>query len=197
MHVGDKTTPPPATRIGEAEFSAVVERCSAELWRFLSGLVGSPEQAHDLVQDTFCDAWRAVQRAAAPFAPPGEAEAIRRWLYHAAYCRAISARRRLRLIQWDSLDAADVPELVRLASVAAFEDHVVEGDAMRAALDKLSPPDAACLLLMVVHGFTAAETATILGAGVAGVAKRLSRAKRRLLAVYLAEEARSQEGSPR
>jgi DNA-directed RNA polymerase specialized sigma24 family protein len=65
---------------------------------------------------------------------------------------------------------------------------------MRNALEQLSAEDAACLLLIVVHGFTAAETGVILGASTSAVAKRLSRAKRRLLAIYLAKEAISQEG---
>jgi RNA polymerase sigma-70 factor, ECF subfamily len=195
--VGDEIVAPrPAPRISTAAFSALVEHTGAELYRFLAGLTGSPEQARDLAQDTFTDAWRAVQRGAAPFTAEATAadDHIRRWLYHAAYCRAVSARRRLRLIRWDSLEAEDLPDMTRLASVASFEDAMAEGDAMRQALERLSREDAACLLLMVVHGFTAAETAYILGATTQVIAKRLSRAKRRLLASYLADEVRTQEG---
>jgi RNA polymerase sigma-70 factor (ECF subfamily) len=194
--VGDEVVAQqPAPRISTAAFSAVVERTSGELYRFLAGLTGSPEQARDLAQDTLADAWRAAQRGAAPFTAEATAadDHIRRWLYHAAYCRAVSARRRLRLIRWDSLDADDIPDMTRLTSVASFEDAMAAGDAMRQALERLSREDAACLLLMVVHGFTAAETARILGATTQAVAKRLSRAKRRLLAAYLAAEARTQE----
>jgi RNA polymerase sigma-70 factor (ECF subfamily) len=196
VRVSDETAAPRSeSRISTAAFSAVVESFGAELCRFLAGLTDSPEQARDLAQDTFYDAWRAAQRCHAPFtsdAIAGE-DGIRRWLYHAAYCRAVSARRHLRLIRWDSLDMGDPPDTDRLASVASFEDTLAEGDAMRAALERLSREDAACLLLMVVNGFTAAETARIVGASTQAVAKRFSRAKRRLLAAYLAEEARTQE----
>ena len=36
------------------------------LYGFLYGLVGNGEQAHDLTQDTFHDAWLAARRAAPP-----------------------------------------------------------------------------------------------------------------------------------
>ena len=59
--------------------------------------------------------------------------------------------------------------------------------AVRAALAVLTPADAACLLLMVVQGFTAMETAQVIGATPQAVAKRFARAKQRLRAAYLAQ----------
>src|SRR5215813_5089205 len=79
-----------------AEFTALVERYQRELYVFLCGLVAQTEQARDLLQDTFCDAWRAAKRGAAPLVMDGPPDEIRRWLFHAAYCRAISALRRRR-----------------------------------------------------------------------------------------------------
>lgn len=178
-------------------FSILVERQTSPLWTFLRQLTRSPEQASDLVQDTFYDAWRAALRGLRPFTAASAADEQQRWLYHTAYCRAVSARRRQRLIRWHSLDA-DIPtENSLLTAFSGFEDAFVESEAMHTALEQLSAEDVACLLLMVVHGFTAAETGAVLDASVQAVAKRLSRAKRRLLAVYLAEEAHSQEGMSR
>ena len=81
----------------------------------------------------------------------------------------------------------------RLSSLTSFEDQIAEHAALQAALGDLSPKDVSCLLLMVVQGFTAAETAQILGDSPQAIAKRLSRAKRRLLDAYLAQEDTSQE----
>ena len=173
--------------------TALVERHPRELWVFLSGLVSHAEQARDLLQDTFLDAWRAAQRGAAPLVMGGAPEEIRRWLFHAAYCRAISALRRRRLIRWESLDERVAIEDEALGSLVSFEDQIAEHAALQDALGNLSPKDVSCLLLMVVQGFTAAETAQILGDSPQAIAKRLSRAKRRLLHAYLAQEAVSEE----
>lgn len=175
------------------DFTALVERHQRELSVFLSGLVSHAEQARDLLQDTFFDAWRAAQRGAAPLVVGGAPEEIRRWLFHAAYCRAISALRRRRLIRWESLDEHVAIEDEALGSLVSFEDQIAEHAALQDALSDLSPKDVSCLLLMVVQGFTAAETAQILGDSPQAIAKRLSRAKRRLLQAYLAQEAVSEE----
>ncbi len=176
-----------------AEFTALVERYQRELSVFLCGLVSHTEQARDLLQDTFCDAWRAAKRGAAPLVVGGAPDEVRRWLFHAAYCRAISALRRRRLIRWESLDERVAIEDEALSSLTSFEDQVVEQAALQDALNDLSPRDVSCLLLMVVQGFTAAEAAQILGDSPQAIAKRLTRAKRRLLDAYLAQEAASQE----
>jgi predicted RNA polymerase sigma factor len=63
---------------------------------------------------------------------------------------------------------------------------VVEGDALRTALARLTPQDAACLLLRVVQGFSASEVGAIVGASAETVTKRLSRARQRLRGAYLA-----------
>ncbi|HEU5347340.1 MAG TPA: sigma-70 family RNA polymerase sigma factor [Ktedonobacterales bacterium] len=58
---------------------------------------------------------------------------------------------------------------------------------LRAALAELSPQDSACLLLRVVHGFSAAEVGEIMGASAEVITKRLSRARQRLRAAYLGQ----------
>ena len=179
----------------EAAFTAIVARNRQDLYAFLRGLLGADELAQDLTQDTFHDAWRAALRGAPPFASllptPASAHdadnAIRRWLFHAAYYKALSARRRWRLIRWESLDlSADSAASLADHTAGAFDQRVVEGDALRAALARLTPQDAACLLLRVVQGFSAAEVGAITGASAEIVTKRLSRARQRLREVYLA-----------
>ena len=179
-------------------FSATVDRWQATLFAFLHGLLGDAEQARDLTQDTFHDAWRATQAIAPPWTAAHDDDERRRWLFHTAYCRAISQLRRRKVIRWASLDwagvslrEADASEVADLAAraddAASFEQQVAEADALRAALARLNPDDVACLLLRVAQGFSAAEVAAMLGATTEAVAQRLSRARRRLRAVYLAQ----------
>lgn len=58
---------------------------------------------------------------------------------------------------------------------------------MSQALATLSLPDRACLLLIAVHAFTAAEVGAIVGASAPAITKRYARARQRLRAAYLAQ----------
>lgn len=188
-------TPTTGAPLSLAAFTATVDERQAALYAFLHGLLGDAEQARDLTQDTFHDAWRATQAGASPWSDAHDAEERRRWLFRTAYYRAISQLRRRKVIRWASLDwadphgrdADDTPAaLATLADRGApFEQRVVEADALRAALARMQPDDAACLLLRVAQGFSAAEAAEILGISANAVAQRLGRARRRLRAIYL------------
>ena len=193
------------TPLSLAAFSATVDQRQAALFAFLRGMRGEAEQARDLTQDTFHDAWRATQALTPPWTSAHDDDERRRWLFHTAYCRAISHLRRRKVIRWASLEWAGVAwreeigptdadasadHLIAGASAAdagSFEQRVVEAEALRAALARLRPDDAACLLLRVAHGFSAAEVAATLGITTDAVAQRLSRARKRLRAIYLAQ----------
>ena len=164
-----------------ADFSALVERYQQSLYAFLRGFVENGEQARDLTQDTFTAAWRATQASAAPFIAGTPEEEQRRWLYRTAYRRAVDLLRRRRLVRWEPLDAITESEATTLPP---FEDQLIEGETLRAALDELAAPDVACLLLRVAHGFSATEVGEIMGASAETITKRLSRARQRLRAAY-------------
>lgn len=171
-------------QLSAAAFSTLVERYQQSLYAFLRGFVGNGEQARDLTQDTFAAAWRAVQMCVAPYVAGAAEEEQRRWLYRTAYRRAVDLLRRKRLMHWEALDPIAETET---GDLPPFEDRVIEGEALCAALEVLSPQDAVCLLLRVVHGFSAAETGEIVGASAEVITKRLSRTRQRLRAAYLAQ----------
>ena len=181
------------TSVALAQFTTMVEREHHALHVFLRGLVRDDDQAYDLMQDVFHDAWRAAQAGKAPLASRDE---MRRWLFQAAYHRAISALRRRRLIRWESLDLLAEPAGASGTEPVVFEDQFAESEALRAALAQLAPQDAACILLRVVYGFSAAEVGNIVGAPAAVITKRLSRAKQRLRAVYLTQNSLAKESRP-
>jgi RNA polymerase sigma-70 factor, ECF subfamily len=165
-------------------FTALLDRCQWQLYSFLRGMVGDDEQARDLMQDTFCDAWRTAQQGNPPFDRASTEEVgMRRWLFHAAYNRACSALRRRRIISWLPLESPTR----ETGEDDSFESQIAESQAVRAALASLSPADASCLLLIIVHGFTAAEVGQIIGASPQAVAKRFARARQRLRDAYLAQ----------
>ncbi len=171
------------------DFTALVQQYQGSLIGFLQGLVGHTEQARDLAQEVFHDAWRVALRRESPFITGTPQEVMRGWLFQAAYYRAISVLRRRRRIRWESLEEQNEREPELFSVSVSFEDDVAEREALRVALACLSPQDVACLLLRIVQGFSAVETAAIVGASPQSVDQRLARAKKRLRAVYLSKAA--------
>lgn len=177
-----------------AAFAALLQQTQRPLYAYLRGLMADDEQARDLVQDVFCDAWRAARQSAPPFDPAGDAAGQRRWLFRVAHHKAVSALRHRSVIRWESLDIAsdsDAPD-----HAAPFEDQIAENQAIHAALASLALEEAACLLLNVVQGFTSAEIAQIIGISQDACKKRLSRAKQRLRAAYFAQNTGREESLP-
>jgi len=181
--------------LGQSEwFEDLLQRYYRRLLAFARGLLGDAHQADDIVQEVFVAAWRAVQQQKAPFGAPLDEAGAHRWLFRVAYRRVISLRRHNGVIAWASLDQLeelDGPGVVALGSAAAppaFEEQVAEGDALAGALARLSPLDATCVLLHVVHGFSAPEVAQILEVSPEAAKKRLWRATERLRASYFARE---------
>jgi RNA polymerase sigma-70 factor (ECF subfamily) len=168
-------------RLSHEEFGRLVDRHQHRLHAYLAGLIGHEEQAFDLVQETFCDAWRAAQKGAPPFLPGTDDNEMQRWLFRAGSNNAISLLRRTRLIRWESLERVEEP---LLGAHDTFEDRVAEGEALQEALAQLAPQDVACLLLRVVHGFSSGEVGMILHTSADNVNNRLARAKQRLRVAY-------------
>lgn len=176
-------------RLCAEEFAVLVDQHQRQLHVYLAGLMGSDDAAFDLVQETFYDAWRAVQKGTPPFCRDASENDVRRWLFRVASNNALSVLRHKRLIRFESLDClAEAP-----GADTPFDELLVEGDAVRAALTQLAPRDVACLLLRVVHGFSAAETGAILNTSSDNVNTWLARAKRRLRAAYTENTRRVRE----
>src|SRR5689334_21620060 len=188
MH--DKRVAVTSGPLSSEAFTVLVERYQQPLYAFLRGFVEQGEQARDLTQDTFAAAWRATQACAAPFVAEVAEDERRRWLYRIAYRRAVDLLRRRRLVRWETLDPIAAMET---GTLPPFEDQVIEGEALRAALAELPSQDVACLLLRIVHGFSAAEAGEIMCASAEVITKRLSRARQRLRAAYLRQNPPSRQ----
>lgn len=177
--------PPDPPPLSQSAFVAIVSRHQQNLHAFLYRFTGQVEQAHDLVQETFLDAWRVTLAQGAPFTQDDD-DAIRRWLFHTAYCKAVSLLRRRRLIRWVPLTPVIAFDFNSESQESiSFEERIAETELLRKALNQLSEQDVACLLLRIVQGFSFAEIGLIVDASPETVMKRLSRAKQRLRAAYL------------
>jgi RNA polymerase sigma-70 factor (ECF subfamily) len=184
-----------AARAGdEAAFAALAERYRAELQLHCYPMLGSFQDAEDLVQETLLRAWskRATYRRRASF---------RAWLYGIATnaCLDVLRRRPKRLLPPDVYSAADPTESPQRADdlpwLEPFPERLLEQAAANldepearllarettelaflAAVQHLSPRQRAVLILRDVLEWSAKETAATLETTVASVNSALQRA---------------------
>jgi RNA polymerase sigma-70 factor (ECF subfamily) len=145
------------------EFEVVVGQLERPLGRFLAQMIPDRALAEDVLQETFCVAWRQRDRI------PREGVHRRGWLYAVARNTALQALRKQRRGR-RALDA--------LASAPSGTDPMVgEALEMRDLLARtLGPADRSLFLLRYAHQFSAAELAAMTGLRPATVRKRLERA---------------------
>jgi len=168
-------------RAGDQDaFRELTDPYRRELQLHVYRIVGSAQDAEDLLQETLLAAWRGLDRFE-------ERASVRAWLYRIATNRSLDARRasRRRPEDLQRLTEAEVAEPTRRAEpiwLEPYPDVLFEGIADQAAgpdaryetkeaialafivgLQHLPPQQRAVLVLRDVLGFRAADTAEYLG----------------------------------
>jgi RNA polymerase sigma-70 factor, ECF subfamily len=168
--------------VSAARFEELFNANSKAMLGYLLRRVQVPEDAADLVAEVFATAWRRIDDV-----PPGEE--ARLWLYGVA--RNVLANHRRGRTRRDRL--ADKLR-THLARQPYAPEPSAATDAVRAALDRLSPEDREVLTLTAWEGLTSAEIGTLIGQEPATVRARLGRARERLRIVLDADLLASDAG---
>lgn len=163
-----------------ARFEAAYRSLYGPVCGYVLRRVPAPEDAADVVAETFLTLWRRLDEA------PAE-PALRPWTYGVA--RRVIAnqlrgqRRRHALAQRLTADftrlTADLPDPA---------EQMGDGDRLRAAFAGLSDSDQEILALAAWEGLTPTQAAAVLGVRPAVARLRLHRARRRLRAVLDVDE---------
>ena len=176
----------------EAAFRELTDPYRRELQLHVYRIVGSVQDAEDLVQETLLSAWRSL--------PSFEGRAsVRAWLYRIATNRSLDALRASRRRPEDLQRLTGVPEPTRRSEpiwLEPFPDVLLEGVpdeapgpearyeakeaialAFIAGLQHLPPRQRAVLVLRDVLGFRTGEVADMLDTTEASVNSLLSRAR--------------------
>ena len=161
-----------ATAGDEFAFSTLVQRHRHELQAHAYRIVGSHEEAEDLTQETFLRAWRMRQSF------QGRAS-FRAWLYRIATNTCLSAVE-LRSRRPQAVQSPGALETIASAEAEPDEALVTKETAELAflvAVQQLPPRQRVVLIARDVLGWTARETAVVLGTSVASVTSALQRAR--------------------
>ncbi|HXF96232.1 MAG TPA: RNA polymerase sigma factor [Gemmatimonadales bacterium] len=156
-----------------AAYAGLVARHRDRLGRYALHMLGSREDAEEVLQDTFVRAYRSLARCEDP-------DRFGAWLYGILVnrCRTAGARaaRRRRLFVRDdaALDGPGVPSGVERAEW----DELV-----RWALARLTPEHREAFLLKYVEELEYEEMAQLTGAGISALKMRVKRARDQLRAL--------------
>ena len=166
----------------EAAFEELFLRHYGQVFRVLFNLVGSREEAEDLVQETFI----ALHNQP----PPHVETSMAAWLCRVALNRGYNALRGARRAQQrlERIDPLPLPVDPQIALVRAEEQGLV-----RAALAQL-PERQGNLLLLRHSGLSYAEIASVLNVAPGSVGTLLARAERAFLAAFNARDIIEHDG---
>jgi RNA polymerase sigma-70 factor (TIGR02960 family) len=150
----------------DAAFGELAKAHRRELQVHCYRMLGSVQDAEDLVQETLLAAWQALDGF------EGRAS-VRSWLYRIATNRCLNALRDRKPVWLEPYPDA----LLEQGPETRYEEREAIGLAFVTALQRLPPRQRAVLVLRDVLGFRAAEAAEILGVSEASVTSALHRAR--------------------
>ncbi len=160
--------------MSSAAFAAVAERHRGELQRHCVRLMGSRDDAEDMVQETFLRAWRMRDSLR------GGCSAARAWLYRIATNVCLDALAKTQRRAKRTVTSAELPEP---AAPRANEPHVIVAarDSFAVtflpAIERLPQRPRTALVTRDVLGWSAKDAAALAGATEASVNSALQRAR--------------------
>jgi RNA polymerase sigma-70 factor, ECF subfamily len=172
-----------AGRLQRAEFLEAALPCLDAITQLARHLTGQRCDAEDLVQETYLRA----------FAHFGEYRggSMRAWLAAICVNVARSEGRRLARRPHELLDADPEPPALSSDPVADAALGNVDWHAVHAGLAQLPEPQRLCIVLMDIAGYTASETADLLGCPRGTVLARVHRGRVRLARILTVSEAKN------
>jgi RNA polymerase sigma factor (sigma-70 family) len=153
-------------RLAETSFRRLYAEHGREILAYALRRVGDPEDAADVVAETFLIAWRRLEDV-----PPDRQ--ARLWLYGVA--RRVLANQRRGERRRERLG-----ERLRADLAPALAEQPEPGPDILAALGRLGPKDREVLRLVAWEELQPSELATVLGTSAVAARSRLHRARRRL-----------------
>jgi RNA polymerase sigma-70 factor (ECF subfamily) len=160
-----------AVAAGDTEaFRRLIDRESPRLLRFALGMLGSLEEAEDVVQDTLVSLWENAAR----WTPDAR---IGTWLHRVCYNRSIDRLRRRRPLADEDvlLGLADETPAADLALISKEETRD-----LHEALVRLSPRQRTAVLLFHFQDLPQREAAEVMGISETALESLLARARRQM-----------------
>ena len=152
-------------------YDALIDEHAERIWRMAFRLTGDHDDANDLVQETYYEAWKSIGSLREP-------KAARAWLIRILVHRAAHRLRRRRT-RPSGQRLAEEPSDEGLAGLPDLELLARREDIQR-ALDGIDPERRTAFLLVFLEGFTCREVGEMLDIPLGTVLSRIHRARSEL-----------------
>ena len=155
-------------------FAILFQYHRSGVYRYVAGLVGNGEDAHDLTQSTFLKAWERLPTLR-------DVSKFKAWLYRIARNLTYDCGRRKERVSFQSWESL-VEQTIALSKPGP-EEVVAQAELVQLALAEVPPHFRECLILQTV-GFSQREIAELTGINVASVRTYVSNAHRLVREAY-------------
>jgi RNA polymerase sigma-70 factor (ECF subfamily) len=156
----------------QAAFEEIYERHRHAVYKVALGMLRNPEDALDVVQETFVKAHKSLARFE-------RRASIGTWLCQIGLHQAIDLQRRRKVRKADQLEEGRVEQQSQLSPGAKAEESELQ-TALTKALDELSEKHRQVFVLYTVKGLSYKEIAEVVGISVGTVMSRLFYARKNL-----------------
>lgn len=175
----DKTISIEALKAGDREaFAAMVEEYSDQLYRLALRMLGNPQEAEDVLQEAFLNAYKALERFEGR-------SSLGTWLYRITTNQALM---HLRKSQPDFVSVDEplpgkegslIPRQLKDWCCLPEKEFMTQEtqEQLELAINMLSPALRAAFVLRDLHGLSTRETADVLDISESAVKTRLLRAR--------------------
>jgi RNA polymerase sigma-70 factor (ECF subfamily) len=164
-----------------AAFEAIYNRYERRLYAFIYRLMGNPEDAYDLTQDTFVKAYQALPRTTPDLN-------LSAWLHRIASNACMDVLRRRKLIRWLPWETFDTNPAMEPAASDDPEGEFGQAETseeVQVILNKISPKHRTALILKEFQGMSGDEIGEVMGLTRSAVKSLLFRAREEFRQVYL------------
>ena len=164
----------------ELSFDEIFETYQERIYNCIYRLLGNPEEARDLTQETFLRAYTGLPKI------QGELK-VGPWLYRIATNLAMDQLRRRKLIRWEGWDnfmALFHPQQVARDNPERDALRHDDRELVHRVLQDLPPKYRLCLILREYQGLSCEEIGDVIGSSRSAVKSLLFRAREEFRAVY-------------
>jgi RNA polymerase sigma-70 factor (ECF subfamily) len=154
-----------------AALQRLIGREAPRLLRFAHGMLGSLDEAEDVVQETLIRLWETAAR----WTPDAR---VGTWLHRVAYNRAIDRLRRRRNFVDDDTRLLSVVDEAEQADAALIREETTQS--LREAIAQLPPRQRTAVLLFHVQGLSQRDAASVMEVSETALESMLARARRKL-----------------
>ncbi len=166
-----------------AAFEAIYNRYERRIYAFVYRLMGNPEDAYDLTQETFVKAYSALPRTQPDLN-------LSAWLHRIASnaCMDILRRRKLiRWLPWETFETNPAAEPTASDDPEGEYNQAETSGEVQSILSKLTPKHRMALILKEFQGMSGDEIGEVMGLTRSAVKSLMFRARDEFRQVYLSQ----------